>query len=141
MASRIPNSRVRWLTENASTPATPTTAMASATAAKPPKTNVFSRSGVSTSARISASVAACSTGVSGDIRGDAHDAARPGADVGELHYRIGPHKVVVDGVLIREHALRQALADNDHRLAAAPVGIVEIAAGDDRDAERGEEPR
>jgi hypothetical protein len=66
-ASRMPNSRVRWLTENASTPATPTTAMASATAAKPPNTSVFSRSGVSTSARMSSSVAARSTGWSGDI--------------------------------------------------------------------------
>ncbi len=51
---------------NASTPATPTIAIASATAAKPPNTTVFSRSGVSTSARTSSSVAARSTGCSGD---------------------------------------------------------------------------
>ena len=62
----MPNSRVRPLTENASTPATPTTAIASATAAKPPKTTAFRRSGVSTSARMSSSVAARSTGWSTD---------------------------------------------------------------------------
>ena len=61
-ASRMPNSRVRPLTENASTPATPTTEIASATAAKPPNTIAFSRSGASTSARTSSSVAARSTG-------------------------------------------------------------------------------
>ena len=61
-ASLMPNSRVRPLTEKASTPATPTTAIASATAANPPKTSVFSRSGASTVARTSASVAARSTG-------------------------------------------------------------------------------
>ena len=37
-ASRTPNSRVRALTENASTPATPTTAISSATPANPEST-------------------------------------------------------------------------------------------------------
>ena len=58
----MPNSRVRALTENASTPATPTTAIANATAANTPNTSEFKRSGVSTSARTSSRVAACSTG-------------------------------------------------------------------------------
>ena len=58
----MPNSRVRPLTEKASTPATPTIEIASATAAKPPKTIAFSLSGASTSARTSSSVAARSTG-------------------------------------------------------------------------------
>ena len=66
MASRTPNSRVRALTEKASTPATPTTAMSSATEAKPPKTSALSRFGDSTSARTSSSVAARSTGWSAD---------------------------------------------------------------------------
>ena len=66
IASRTPNSRVRALTENASTPATPTSAIVSATPAKPPKTSAFSRSGASTSARMSSSVAARSTGCSAD---------------------------------------------------------------------------
>ncbi len=61
-ASRMPNSRVRALTENASTPATPMTAMSSATPANTPNTSAFRRSGASTSARTSSSVAACSTG-------------------------------------------------------------------------------
>ncbi len=62
IASRTPNSRVRALTENASTPATPTTAMVSATAANPLNTSAFTRLGASTSARTSSRVAACSTG-------------------------------------------------------------------------------
>lgn len=53
--------RVRPLTENASTPATPTMEIASATPANPPKTMAFRRSGASTSARTSSSVAARST--------------------------------------------------------------------------------
>ena len=61
-ARRMPNSRVRALTENASTPATPTTAIGSATAANTPKTSEFKRSGASTLARMSSRVAACSTG-------------------------------------------------------------------------------
>ena len=57
-----PKLYVRALTENASTPATPTTAIASATAANTPNTSEFKSSGVSTSARTSSSVAARSTG-------------------------------------------------------------------------------
>src|SRR5437867_4277475 len=49
MASRTPNSRVRALTENASTPATPTTAISSAMPANPENTKAFSRAGDSTS--------------------------------------------------------------------------------------------
>ncbi len=57
----MPNSRVRVLTENANTPATPTTAMSSAIPPNAEKTNAFNRSGVSTSARTSASVVGLST--------------------------------------------------------------------------------
>ena len=71
----------------------------------------------------------------------ADDAARLGADADELHHRIGPHQPAVDGVHVRKHPLRQALADDDHLLAVAPIAVVEIAAGDDRHAERGEEAR
>jgi hypothetical protein len=53
---------VRALTENASTPATPTTAISKAMPAKPEKTNAFSRSGARIAVRTSASVAARSTG-------------------------------------------------------------------------------
>src|ERR1700722_2793228 len=66
-ARRMPNSRVRALTENASTPATPTTAITNATAAKTPNTSEFKRSGVSTSARMSSRVAGRSTGCSADM--------------------------------------------------------------------------
>ena len=44
-------------------------------------------------------------------------------------------------VLVREHPLRQALADDDDFFGVAAVGVGEIAAGDDRHAERGEESR
>src|SRR5580700_3941424 len=44
-AMRMPNSRVRALTENARTPVTPTTAISNATAANTPKTREFKRSG------------------------------------------------------------------------------------------------
>ncbi len=51
IATRIPNSRVRALTENANTPPTPTAAMSSAMPPNAENTNAFNRSGVSTSAR------------------------------------------------------------------------------------------
>ena len=44
-------------------------------------------------------------------------------------------------VLGREHPLRQALADDDDLLGVAAVGVGEVAARDDRHAERGEEAR
>ena len=62
-----------------------------------------------------------------------------GADVDELHHRIGPHQVAVHRVLAREHPLRQALADDHDLLGVAAVGVGEVAAGDDRHAERREE--
>ncbi len=83
MASRMPNSRVRALTENARTPATPTTAIVSATAANPPKTSAFNRSGASTSALMSSSVAGRSTGCSGDeLANDARDLRHERVGVG-----------------------------------------------------------
>src|SRR5260370_40364842 len=51
IASRMPNSRVRALTDNATTPPTPTSAIASATAATTPNITVLRRTGVRTSAR------------------------------------------------------------------------------------------
>ena len=62
IASRTPNSRVRVLTENARTPATPTTAMSSATPANPLKTSALTWFGDRISERMSSSVAARSTG-------------------------------------------------------------------------------
>ena len=62
------------------------------------------------------------------------DAPGRRADVNKLHHRIGPHHMVVDRILIREHPLRQALADDDDLLTAAAVGIVEIASGENGNA-------
>ena len=59
---------------------------------------------------------------------DADDAARAHADEDEFHDRIGIHDVAVDGIFAREHALRDALTDNDDGFAAAPILGVEIAA-------------
>ena len=70
---------------------------------------------------------------------DADDAPGRRADVDELHHRISPHDVAVDRILIRKHPLRQALAHDDDRLATSAVGIVEVASGNHRDAERRKE--
>src|SRR5262245_45386350 len=184
----MPNSRVRALTENASTPATPTIAIVSATSAKPPKTSAFSRSGASTSARTSSRVAALSTGCSADIwrmrrvivgtsaygspvrvctnprpaergierhsrprddilvvdvRRHAHDPFRLTADAAELQDEpIGHNQPAVDGgINAREHPLRHTLAHDRDPIAAAPVVLIEIAAGNNRYAERCEESR
>ena len=76
-----------------------------------------------------------------DVADDADDAPAVGAHVDELHDRVGPHQVAVDRVLVREQLLRQALADDHDALAVAPIAVVEVAAGEQRHAERGEEAR
>ncbi len=75
------------------------------------------------------------------VGGDADDPAGPGAHVDELHDRIGPEESAVQRLPGREHPLRHALADDDDRLGIPAVGVVEVAAGDDRNAERREESR
>ena len=45
----------------------------------------------------------------------------------------------VERILRREHPLGDALADDHDRFGASPVGVVEVAARDDRDPERREE--
>src|ERR1700693_4775791 len=75
------------------------------------------------------------------VGGDAHDAPRTLADVDEIHHRIGPHDVPVESVLAREHALRDALANDHDRLAATAIVVVEIASGDNWYAQRGKESR
>src|SRR5581483_3785605 len=72
-----------------------------------------------------------------DIGRNAHDAAWLRAHINELDHGISPKDMPVDGVLIREHALREALTHDDDRLAAFSIGIIEIATSDDGDAERG----
>ena len=74
-----------------------------------------------------------------DVGGDADDAPGLGAHVDELHHGIGPHQPAVDGVLRREQPLRDALAHDDDLLGVAAIGLGEVAAGDDRHAERREE--
>ena len=61
-ASRMANSRVRQLTENASTPAIPTAEITNARVANPPNTTAFTRLFSSTSVRTSSRVLAWSTG-------------------------------------------------------------------------------
>src|SRR6266850_1477052 len=131
----MPNSRVRALTEKARTPATPTKAMARATAAKTPNTTVLRRSGVRTSARTSSRVAARSTGWSTDM-------SRMMRVIGvtrgnEFDHGIRPEDVAIDGILIGEHSLSESLTDHNDRFFALAVELIEIAAGDDGNTERG----
>src|SRR5579883_2364976 len=65
-----------------------------------------------------------------DIRGDTDNPARRGLNVDELHHRIGPTDVVIDGVLAGKHSLRETLADNDDFFALTPIGVIEVAAGE-----------
>ena len=51
------------------------------------------------------------------------------------------HSVAIERLAAREHALREALAHDHHQLLAASIVFGEVAAGDERDAERGEEAR
>ena len=71
----------------------------------------------------------------------AHDPPGASAEADKLNYRIGPADVPVQRVLTGKHALRQALAYDHHRLAALAVGVIEIAARQNRNAERREETR
>ena len=54
----------------------------------------------------------------------ADDAARAHADVDEFHDGIGVHHVAVDGIFAGEHALSDALADDDDGLAAAASSVL-----------------
>src|SRR5256885_6767424 len=73
------------------------------------------------------------------VSGNADDAARSLADINEVHHRIGPHDVAIDRILPREDALRQALADDHNRLAAAAIVVIEIPSGNNGHAESGKE--
>ena len=73
-----------------------------------------------------------------NVADHADDAARRSADVNKFHHGIGPHQVMADGILIREHELREGLADDDDLVAILVIGFIEIASGEDGDAERGE---
>ena len=56
-----------------------------------------------------------------------------------LMIAVGPHQVAVDRILAGEQLPRDALADDHDLLGVQAIGVVEIAAGDDRHAERREE--
>src|SRR5215475_12508114 len=75
------------------------------------------------------------------IRGHSNDSARPFAHADEIHDWICPHDVTVQGILAREHPLRDTLADDHHWLAAALVIIVEVPAFDHGHAESREKSR
>src|SRR5262249_4462506 len=76
-----------------------------------------------------------------DIGRDADDSPWALADADEVHDRVGPHDVAIEGILSGKHALRDALTDDDDRLAAAAVIVVEVTAFDDGHTERSEETR
>src|SRR5207245_6180059 len=65
---------------------------------------------------------------------------RRSADPGcELQHGISPIDTPIEGILIGEHALRESLTDDSNGIVLLAVGIVEITAGDDGNAERGKE--
>ena len=74
-----------------------------------------------------------------EVAHDPDDAARLGAEVDELADGIGEHHAAIDDFLIGEHAAGDALADDHDRFAAAPIAFVEVASGDQGDAQRVEE--
>jgi hypothetical protein len=60
----------------------------------------------------------------------------------ELQHGIRPIDMPIDRILVGEHALRESLADDNHRLfifIILAIERIEIAAGNDRDAERRKE--
>ena len=67
---------------------------------------------------------------------------RDGADSvhARLAQRAGPPELAIEGVAVREEPLRDGLADDHDALwLAGAIVLGELAAGDDRDAERREE--
>ncbi len=75
-----------------------------------------------------------------NIGGDADDAVRRGAKPGdEFQHGIRPIDMPIDGILIGEHAPCESLTDDNDGIFTLAVEIVEIAAGDDGNAERGKE--
>ena len=56
----------------------------------------------------------------------------------ELEHRIGPIDMPIDRILARKHLPRQSRADDHDRLAIAVIERIEIAAGNDGNAKRGE---
>src|SRR5439155_1015351 len=63
------------------------------------------------------------------------------ADAYEPDDAVGPHQVTVERVLTREELPRDAAADDHDALGAVAVSVVEVAAGDYRDAEGRKEAR
>ena len=74
-----------------------------------------------------------------DVGDDADDAARLRADADELHQAVGPDQVAIDRVLAGKELLGDAGADDHDPLGAVAIGLGEVAAGHERDAERGKE--
>src|SRR4029077_3447679 len=75
-----------------------------------------------------------------NISSDADDAVGRVANPGdEFKHGIRPIDMPIDGILIGEHALCESLTDDSHGLLTFAVERVEIAAGDDGNAERGKE--
>ena len=188
IASRMPNSRVRALTENASTPATPTTAIMqrhAGEAAEDQRVQPIRREhfGAHVLERRRPLDRLIGRQLADDARDRRHQRVRIGPRVHEqaaaadllLERVIDGHRRpgttfssstsaatptmrrgsaltsmnFITGsvhinrrltrVLVREHPLRQALADDHDLLGVAAIGVVEVAAGDDRHAERREE--
>src|SRR5215467_5678164 len=75
-----------------------------------------------------------------NIGGDTNDALLLAFEAGEeLQDRIGPIHMPADGILAGEHAFGKTLADEDDRFFRLRVEVVEIAAGENGNAQGGKE--
>src|SRR4030095_4109101 len=77
-----------------------------------------------------------------NIGGDTNDALQLPGGLTAVGFqdRIGPEHVTIDWVLIGEHAPRKGFADDGDGLFASTVEFIEIATGNDGNAQRREEP-
>src|SRR5262249_2331412 len=73
-----------------------------------------------------------------DVCYDADNPARLRVEADELRQAIGPLQVAVDRILSRKQLAGDALVDDDYSLGAIAIGVIEIAAADQTDSQRGE---
>src|SRR5579864_5297329 len=77
-----------------------------------------------------------------DVGGDTDNAVRRGRDSGdELQHGVRPINMAIDGIVVGEHAVRESLTDDHHRIIRLAVEIIEITSSDNRSTERGKESR
>jgi len=76
-----------------------------------------------------------------EVGDDTDDAARVIADADEFHDAVGPAHGAADGFLAGEEVVGDALADDDDAVGSVFVGVAEVTAFEEGDAEGGEVSR